>query len=201
MKRRPKVMNMWLLRLGKQFERLYLRIINLNAPKLLKYTCSWACLVHHFHFSDGPVGTGHHNILLPKILNSGADDELQSSCDQCVCLTNFIWRSSSNPKCHMTFSINKNECQVTLTFSSKISPQCSMPSNTCHSQFVKCQKLVFSFTSHTTCQNLKCACQLTCILFVCEFLRVKYWKVAKHLSKIHTAWDDIAQGCSFDALT
>ena len=29
------------------------------------------------------------------------------TCVQCVCLTNFIWRSTSIPKCHVTFSKTK----------------------------------------------------------------------------------------------
>jgi hypothetical protein len=41
--------------------------------------------------------------------------------------------------------------------------------------------------SHTTYQNLNCACQLACSLFLCKFLRVKSQKLAKTLSKIHTA--------------
>ena len=44
----------------------------------------------------------------------------------------------------------------------------------------------FSSTSHTTCQNLNCACQLTCNLFLYKFLRVNYQKLVKTLSKIHT---------------
>ena len=43
---------------------------------------------------------------------------------QRVCLTNFIWHSTSNPKYHVTFSKTKKECQSTCTFSSKMSPQC-----------------------------------------------------------------------------
>ena len=176
MKRRPKVMNMWLLRLGKQFERLYLRIINLNAPKLLKYTCSWTCSMHHFHFSDGPVGTGHHNILLPKILNSGADDELQSPCDQCVCLTNFIWRSSSNPKCHMTFSINKKWMSSdTYIFVQNFTLMFHMPSNTCHSQFVKCQVGFFLHKSHYMSKSKVCVSidvHFICVwVFACQILK------------------------------
>ena len=31
--------------------------------------------------------------------------------------------------------INKNEYQLTSTFSSKMSPQCHMPSSTCHFDF------------------------------------------------------------------
>ena len=49
-----------------------------------------------------------------------------------VRLTNFIWPSTSNPKCHVAFpKNNKNECQSTPTFSSKTSPQCHMPIGTC----------------------------------------------------------------------
>ena len=81
---------------------------------------------------------------------------------------------------------NKNECQSTSTFPSKMSLQCHMPSSMCHFKFLKCQ-LTYGFflTSHTTCQNLNCACQLTSILFSCKFLCVKCQKLAKTLSNIY----------------
>ena len=47
--------------------------------------------------------------------------------------------------------------------------------------------MVFSLTSHTPCQNLNCVCQLTCILFLDKFLRVKGQKLAKTLSNIYIA--------------
>jgi hypothetical protein len=55
-------------------------------------------------------------------------------------------------------------------------------------QTLKCQLtcVVFFFTSHITFQNLNCACQLTCNLFLCKFLRVKCQIFAKTLSKIYT---------------
>ena len=45
--------------------------------------------------------------------------------------------------------------------------------------------MVFLLTSHTTCQDFCCACQLTCISFTCKNLRVKYQKLAKTLSNIY----------------
>ena len=45
--------------------------------------------------------------------------------------------------------------------------------------------LFFFFTSHTTCQILNRACQATCILFFCKFLRAKCQKLAKPLSIVH----------------
>ena len=45
--------------------------------------------------------------------------------------------------------------------------------------------MFFSSTSHSTCQLLKCACQLTCIYFLCKFLRAKREKLAKTLSNIY----------------
>ena len=56
---------------------------------------------------------------------------------------------------------------------------------TCLVVFLKCLD-VWSFlpTSHTTCQNLKCACQLTCLLCLCKFLHVKCCK--NFVKKIHT---------------
>ena len=54
-------------------------------------------------------------------------------------------------KFHLTFNFrfkvsrdvfkNNNECQLTSKFSSKISPQCHMPSNTCHFNFKICQPM------------------------------------------------------------
>ena len=35
---------------------------------------------------------------------------------RCACLTNFIWCSTSNPKCHMMFSKKNIKCQLTCTF-------------------------------------------------------------------------------------
>ena len=43
--------------------------------------------------------------------------------------------------------------------------------------------MFFFFTSHSTCQLLKCACQLTCIYFLCKFLRVKREKTCKNFVK------------------
>ena len=37
-------------------------------------------------------------------------------CKQCVCLTNFNWRSTSNPKCHVTFSKTKMNVNWHLHF-------------------------------------------------------------------------------------
>ena len=42
---------------------------------------------------------------------------------QDVCLTNFIWRSTSKPKLSRDVFKNKNECQLTCTFCSKMSLQ------------------------------------------------------------------------------
>jgi hypothetical protein len=59
----------------------------------------------------------------------------------------------------------------------------------CHvnSQRVNWRVFLF-FTSYSTCQLLNCACQLTCILFFCEFLPVKNEKLAKTLSNIYIGW-------------
>ena len=46
---------------------------------------------------------------------------------------------------------------------------------------------VFFFTSHTTCQNLNCACQLMCSLLLCKFLHVKMSKTCKNFVK-NTHW-------------
>jgi len=100
-------------------------------------------------------------------------------------------------KFHLTFNFkskvshdvlkNKNECQLTSTFLPKMWPQCHMPSGVCRFNWKSLNwHVILFFTSHTTCQNLNCACQLTCILIVCKFLHAKYQKLAKTLSKIHT---------------
>ena len=69
-----------------------------------------------------------------------------------------------------------------------MSPECHMPSSTFHFK-LQCVNwcVVFFFTSHTTCQNLN---RVTCIWFLCKFLRVTYQKLAKKLSKIHIGGDD-----------
>ena len=53
--------------------------------------------------------------------------------------------------------------------------------------------MFFSFTSRNTCQFLKCACQLTCIYFLCKFLHVKREKLAKTFSNIYTVVDDLVE--------
>ena len=63
-----------------------------------------------------------------------------------------------------------------------------MPSSTCHFDLLNCQLMCgFFFTSHSTCRILNRVRQLMCILFLCKFLRVKWKKLAKTLSKIHNA--------------
>ena len=42
----------------------------------------------------------------------------------------------------------------------------------------------FLFTRHIMCRNLNCVCQLTCILFVCKFLRVKYQKLCQNIHRV-----------------
>jgi hypothetical protein len=80
---------------------------------------------------------------------------------------------------------------VTSIVLSEMSPRCHMPGSMCCFNLYSVDRHVvfFSFTSHITCQNLNCECQLTCVLFLCEFLRVKYQKLAKTLSKRHTGWN------------
>ena len=92
---------------------------------------------------------------------------------QYVCLTNFIWNSTSNPKCHVAFS--KRKIYVNwhphFFFKYHLNVTCSVVRVI---SILKCRsKCGFFLTSHTTCQNLKCACQLTCNLFLCKVLRVK----------------------------
>ena len=51
---------------------------------------------------------------------------------ECVCLTNFIWCSTSNPKCHVMFS--KIEMNITWHLRSlfEMSHECHMPNSICH---------------------------------------------------------------------
>ena len=84
--------------------------INMNSPSCCQGT---SINPHTLSYSNSTINT------LPNLL------------PPTVRLTNFIWRSTSNPKCHVAFSKNnKNECQSTPTFSSKTSPQCHMPTGT-----------------------------------------------------------------------
>ena len=115
-------------------------------------------------------------------------------------LGDFSYNMDLQPVCmfdrfHLTFNFrskvsrdvfnNKKECRLTSTnFSQK-----------CHLNVIClvirvmsiCKsvnwRVIFSFTSHMTCRDLNRACQLMRILFLCEFLRVKYRKLAKSFVK------------------
>ena len=70
-----------------------------------------------------------------------------------------------------------------------MSPQCHMPSSTCHFKFLTCQ-LTCGFVlhkSHYMSNSTLCVCQLTFIFWcVCaSFFCVKCQKLAKTLSKLH----------------
>ena len=121
--------------------------------------------------------------------------EYESNKSQAVCMFD---------KFHVTFNFkskvshdvfkNKNECQLTSIFSSKMSPQCHMPCSTCHFNLWSVNwRVGFFFTRHTTCQNLNCAYQLTCVLCLRKFLRIKCQNLAKNLSKIHIALKYLGQ--------
>ena len=99
----------------------------------------------------------------------------------CVCLTNFIWHSTSDLKCHVMFSkwkwmsidiyiflLNVTRLIVRVISISKVSLDVCF----------------FVHKSHSM-QNLNCAYQMTCSLFLCKFCHVKCQKLAKTLSKIH----------------
>ena len=111
-----------------------------------------------------------------------------SKCPQLGTLTSTLIKRAKcwSPVCmfdkfHLTFDIkskvsrdifkNKNECQLTSTFSSKMSPQCHMPNNTCHFNFQSINRcVVYFFTSHTTCQNLElCVSRDVLVIFVQVF--------------------------------
>jgi hypothetical protein len=65
--------------------------------------------------------------------------------------------------------------------------------------------MIFSLISHTTCQNSNCASQLTCILFLCKFLRVcqksktckKYIVKHIHCSPVHVCVTKPYIGCPY----
>ena len=82
-------------------------------------------------------------------------------------------------KFHLT--IKTKECQLTSTFSSKISPQCHMPSSTCHSNFLKCQ-LMCGFFVHEShyMSNSKLYVSFYVHFFVCKF----YMSNIKNLQKL-----------------
>ena len=88
----------------------------------------------------------------------------------------------------MMFSRTKMNINGHLHFLPKMSSQCHMPSNTCYFKFwrVTIDVCIFSFTSHTTCQNLNCACQLTCIFILCKVSRVNRDKNLQKLCQRYT---------------
>jgi hypothetical protein len=94
---------------------------------------------------------------------------------------------------HLTFNFkskvardvfkNKNECQLTSTFSSKMSPQCHMPSNTCgfllhKSHYMSKSKLCMSIDMHFNFVPVfVCQISKTCKNFVknTRWRPVTYW--------------------------
>ena len=112
---------------------------------------------------------------------------LPSPCMHLVYLTNFIWHSTSNPKCHVAVFINKNECRLTSTFSSSMSPQCHMPSSTCHFNFLACQLTCGSFLpkSHYMSNSQLCVSidkhfyfflgKFLCVSNVKNFVKNTHW--------------------------
>ena len=76
--------------------------------------------VTYLSYKGFPQGVIHLSIYVDLDLDRNRQDKTTYTpswdpCDQCVCLTNFIWHSISNLKCHRCFK-NKNECQLTYTF-------------------------------------------------------------------------------------
>jgi hypothetical protein len=99
--------------------------------------------------------------------------------NQCVCQTNV---PTSSPKCHVSFS--KEEKDLTSTFSSEMSPQCHMPSRTCHFNLQRVNWHVgFFFASHTT---YIVHTQIVCVnwrALIVQFLCVEDRKPAKTCPK------------------
>ena len=110
-------------------------------------------------------------------------------CIRAMCMFDkFHWSSTSNRKCHMTFSKTNMNINWHLHFLLK----CHLNVTCLVAHVIPISKVSIDvwficFTSHTTCQILNYACQLTWILFLCKFLCVKCQKLAKTLLKIYTA--------------
>ena len=86
--------------------------------------------------------------------------------NQHVCLTNCIRRSTSNPKCHVTFSNTENGMSIGICI---------------------------VFTSHSACRSLNRVCQLTCI-FV--FVQVFGMSNVKNLQKLCQKYTHtVSNGC------
>ena len=81
-------------------------------------------------------------------------------------------------KFHLT--IKTKECQLTSTFSSKISPQCHMPSSTCHSFFKVSIDVWFFCSRITLMSNSKLYVSFYVHFFVCKF----YMSNIKNLQKL-----------------
>ena len=82
---------------------------------------------------------------------------------------------------------DKNECQLTSTFSSKMSLQCHMLSSTCHFNLESGNwRVIFSFTSHTTCQNLNYTCQKNVHFILVRVFACHVSKTCKKLCQKYT---------------
>ena len=93
---------------------------------------------------------------------------LYVACIQCVHLAYFNWRSTWNPKCHMTFSNTKTNVNWHLHVLLWMSPQCHMPSSTCHYKSLMSQLAggTFLHKSHSMSTSKSCADQSSCFFFV-----------------------------------
>ena len=95
------------------------------------------------------------------------DVQLQNqSVIKCVCLANFIWRSTSIQSVIVTFSKTKMNGNSHLHFLL----QCHLNVTCLVVLVILISKVsidvVFFFTNHFICQILNRACPLTCILFL-----------------------------------
>ena len=100
---------------------------------------------------------------------------------QCVCLTNSVWRPTSNPKCHLTLLKTKANANWHIHFLLKeMSLQCHLSSSTCHLNFsITNQRLIFfpPVTPHVNWRTFFLLCASFCISNV-----KKLW----FFSKVHT---------------
>ena len=99
-----------------------------------------------------------------------------------------VWQSNSNPNCHMMFSKTQNECQLTSTFSSTMSPQCHML-GACVIQFLNVNWGVVFFLHESHYMSNSTLCVLNDVhfkivqVFVCQmsktcknFVRHTHWR-------------------------
>ena len=122
------------------------------------------------------------HIVATKVPMDGA----RSGRCQCVCLTKFIWHSTSNPKCHVMFSKTKKNVNWHLNILLK----CHLNVTCLVVRVISIFKVpidvwFFLCTSHTTKSKSKlCVLIDVHFIFLCKFLHVE----CKKLNVKNTHW-------------